>query len=87
MSKFSFNIDVSIRKNHSHYSPLFATVKNWAFEFDGNNEKDADRAAYEAHLADAMARIAELNGLGVHDLQHLFPAVLRMLKHQSPWSK
>lgn len=87
MSEVRFNIGVSIRKNHSHYSPLHSSIQNWAFQYDNNNDQDADKAAMEAHLADAMARIAELNGMGPNDLQHLFPAVLRMLKHASDWSK
>jgi hypothetical protein len=34
-----------------------------------------------------MAIVAEKNGLTANDLQHLFPAVLRMLKDTSAWSK
>jgi hypothetical protein len=58
--------------------PANRMVKNWEFEED---EKD------EATLAHTMAVIAEKNGIGSYDLQHLFPAVLRMLKSDIAWSK
>lgn len=52
-------------------------IKHWGFSnYD------------EMNLAEAMATIAEKNGVSVNDLQHLFPAVLRMLKdNNSDWSK
>ena len=53
-------------------------VKNWLFQED---EKD------EATLAHAMAIVAEKNGMSSNDLQHLFPAVLRMLKSDIDWAK
>lgn len=53
-------------------------VKNWLFQED---EKD------EATLAHAMAIVAEKNGMSSNDLQHLFPAVLRMLKSDIEWAK
>jgi hypothetical protein len=53
-------------------------VKNWLFQED---EKD------EATLAHAMAVVAEKNGMSSNDLQHLFPAVLRMLKSDIDWAK
>lgn len=53
-------------------------VKNWNFTQD---------EYYESVLAQAMAQIAEKNGLGINDLPHLFPAVLRMLKSEIPWAK
>jgi hypothetical protein len=51
--------------------PANHMVKSWLFQED---EKD------EATLAHAMAVIAEKNGMNSNELQHLFPAVLRMLK-------
>lgn len=69
------------------YSPNHDLVKNWVFGFDKGNESDELRAIKEANLSDAMARVAELNGLSRNDMQHLFPAVLRMLKSQSEWTK
>lgn len=53
-------------------------VKNWLFQED---EKD------EATLAHVMAIVAEKNGMSSNDLQHLFPAVLRMLKSDIDWAK
>lgn len=53
-------------------------VKNWLFQ---EYEKD------EATLAHAMAIVAEKNGMSSNDLQHLFPAVLRMLKSDIDWAK
>jgi hypothetical protein len=53
-------------------------VQNWLFTEDNEDE---------AMLANQMAVVAEKNGLTVNDLQHLFPAVLRMLKSNSRWSK
>lgn len=58
--------------------PTHPMVKNWMFtkeEFE------------EATLAQAMAQVAEKNGITGNHLQHLFPAVLRMLKSDIDWSK
>lgn len=53
-------------------------VKNWLFQED---------EIHEATLAHAMASVAEKNGMSSNDLQHLFPAVLRMLKSDIDWAK
>jgi len=58
--------------------PDHEMVENWLF-----TEKTED----EAGLAYYMAKIAEKSGMGANDLQHIFPAVLRMLKNDSNWSK
>ncbi|MDC7249162.1 MAG: hypothetical protein PQJ49_04510 [Sphaerochaetaceae bacterium] len=58
--------------------PAHFMVKNWLFQED---EKD------EAVLANSMAIVAEKNGMSANDLQHLFPAVLRMLKSDIDWAK
>ncbi len=58
--------------------PTHWMVKNWLFQ---ENEKD------EAALAHAMATVAEKNGMSSNDLQHLFPAVLRMIKSDINWTK
>jgi len=58
--------------------PANGMVKNWLFQED---EKD------EATLAYAMAVVAEKNGISSNNLQHLFPAVLRMLKSDIDWAK
>lgn len=69
------------------YAPNHDFVKNWVFEFEKGNESDELRAIKEANLADAMARVGALNGISRNDLQHLFPAVLRMLRSNSDWTK
>ena len=58
--------------------PANRMVKNWLFQEDEKNE---------ATLAHAMAVVAEKNGMSSNDLQHLFPAVLRMLKSNIDWAK
>lgn len=58
--------------------PLHKMVKNWMFAEDEHAE---------ALLAQAMAVVAEKNGMCVNDLFHLFPAVLRMLKSDTSWVK
>ena len=59
-------------------SPTHAMVKNWSFNL-GEEE--------EANLADAMAKVGSKNGISTNDLNHLFPAVLRMLKNESSWTE
>ena len=58
--------------------PVHHMVKHWAF--DSEMEK-------EAILANAMAAVAEKSGMTANDLQHIFPAVLRMLKNDTTWAK
>jgi hypothetical protein len=58
--------------------PAHSMVKHWLFTEDTEEE---------ANLAYAMAVVAEKGGMNANDLQHLFPAVLRMLKNGSAWSK
>ena len=58
--------------------PAHPMVNNWVFTEDEHAE---------ATLAHAMAVVAEKNGMGVNDLAHLFPALLRTLKSDIPWSK
>lgn len=59
--------------------PTHDLVKNWMFTEDTQEE---------ALLANAMAKVAEKSGMDANDLQHLFPAVLRILKNDTVvWSK
>ena len=58
--------------------PAHEMVQSWLF-----TEHTEDEAA----LAHHMAIIAEKSGMTANDLQHIFPAVLRMLKNDSAWSK
>lgn len=57
--------------------PAHQMISNWLF---GENTEE------EAALAHYMAVVAEKSGMGQNDLQHLFPAVLRMLKNDTVWS-
>ena len=58
--------------------PAHQMVQNWRF-----TEQTEDEAA----LAHYMATVAEKSGMTANDLLHIFPAVLRMLKNDSAWSK
>lgn len=58
--------------------PANKMISNWLF---------TDSTEEEAVLANSMAIVAEKSGMNANDLQHLFPAVLRMLKNESNWSK
>ena len=57
--------------------PTNPMISNWLF--DANSED-------EAILANQVAVVAEKNGMTSNDLQHIFPAILRMLKNDSKWS-
>lgn len=58
--------------------PAHSMVKNWLF---------TENEHAEATLANAIAVVAEKNGMSVNDLQHLFSAILRILKSDINWSK
>ena len=58
--------------------PTNKLVENWLF-----TETSED----EAELVNAMAVIAEKEGLNANHLQYLFPAVLKMLNRKSDWTK
>lgn len=64
--------------------PVHKMVSNWLFQ---DSSKDDLYNEQEANLANAMAEVAEANGMSANNLQHLFPAVLRMLKSNSNWAK
>ena len=66
------------KKGEEIISPNSKLVKNWVF----TSKEEA-----EALLASSMALVAEKNEMSANDLMHLFPAVLRMLKSNSMWSK
>jgi hypothetical protein len=71
-------LNYKYRKGVREVFPANRMISNWLF--DEETEK-------QAILANSMADVAELNGLTANDLQHLFPAVLRMLKDKTQWSK
>lgn len=58
--------------------PKHKSISNWSFDPD----QDA-----EANLANSMMMVAEKNGMNVNDMNHLFPAVLRMLKSKISWAE
>ena len=58
--------------------PSHPMVEHWCF---------TQQTEDEALLAHQMAVVAEKSGMTANDLQHIFPAVLRMLKNKSEWSK
>lgn len=71
---------VSNKKNTNKLDvfPKHPMVKHWLF----SEETEA-----EAMLAHHVAVVAEKGGISVNQLQHLFPAILRMLKNKSDWAK
>jgi len=58
--------------------PAHELVTSWAFT---ESERD------EAILAQAIAVVANKNGLSANDISHIFPSILRILKSEIPWSK
>lgn len=70
-------INFNYSDKHYPVKPNNEMVKNWAFK---ENEVE------EAKLAAVLAELAEKNGLSKNDLQHVFPAVLRIMKSNSEWS-
>lgn len=73
----SENLNHKSHRGKIEVFPSHDMVKNWMFQF-GEEE--------EAELAHAMAAVAEKGGLSANDLQHLFPAVLRMLRSDIRWA-
>jgi hypothetical protein len=73
------NLAFKISKGEREVYPTHEMVKNWLFKGEAAEE--------EANLAQAMAIVAEKNGINANQLQHLFPAVLRMLKSNSRWAQ
>jgi len=71
-------LNFKYRKGVQEVYPAHSMVSNWLF---GETEHD------EATLANYVALVAEKNGLTANDVQHLFPAILRMLKSDSNWAK
>jgi len=59
------------------YYEVSKLVSNWVFEEDEGDE---------ALLAKYVAGVAEKNGLGANDLQHIYPAILRMLRSDIYWA-
>jgi hypothetical protein len=66
------------RKGVKEVFPAHPMVENWLFTEDTEEE---------AMLAHQMAVIAEKGGVSANELMTIFPAVLRMLKNDTAWSK
>jgi hypothetical protein len=60
-----------------YINPVNPMISHWRF-----NEDEED----EARLANQLAVLSEKSGMTVNDLQHIFPAILRMIKNTSAWS-
>lgn len=73
----SAQLESTWRSGVEEIHPTHPMVKNWVFQ-------DGEQA--EALLVNAMAAVAGKNGMDANDLQHLFPAVLRMLKSKIRWA-
>ncbi len=71
-------LDFKYNKGVKEVYPGHPMVKSWMF---------TDSTQAEALLAHQMACVAEKSGMTANDLQHIFPAVLRMLKNETAWSK
>lgn len=65
-------------------SPEHKMIYNLVFEETENTT--GEQAVHLAELADALAYVAEGNGLTINDIVHLLPLVLRMLKVKHQWS-
>lgn len=74
----SEEIVTKFNRGKAEIFPAHSMVSNWLF---------TEETKEEAKLANAMAAVAEKSGMSVNDLSHIFPAVLRMLKNNSEWSK
>lgn len=79
------NVKIKFTVGNQSFHPL--ANESWAFPVS-ISEDDTEKMELEAHLADAVIRYGETNGMTINELQHIFPAILRMLKEtNSPWSK
>jgi hypothetical protein len=71
-------LNIKWEKGKKKVFPAHPLVSNWLF---------TEETEEEAILAHALAMVAEKSGMTANDLLHLFPALLRMLKNDSAWSK
>ena len=81
------------KKGTAQYNAVHSLVNQLVFSFNPKQDRasyeydNEEQAKAECELADAMANVAEFNGLTANDLQHIFPMVLRILKSNSVWAK
>jgi len=85
------NIDVDYKGRQGdikmYITPLAPLAKHLAFTPESESEASINEAKNEAHLADAIARVAEQNGMGINDVHQVLPFILRMLKSKTAWAK
>jgi len=74
----NLNYTTTFKNGDANYSPVNKLNNNWLF---------VEGEEAEATLANAMAMVAEKNGITRNELMHMFPMVLRMLKSKSNWVK
>jgi len=67
--------------------PHHQMMKNMVFSPKEDNDESYLKAKNEAHLADAIARVAEDNGMEINAVQRALPFILRMLKSKSVWAE
>lgn len=75
---------INHRPNHTFVRAMVFSAQR-PNKMDG--DKDSNIAYNEANLADAIAKVASDNSMSANDIQHIFPAVLRMLKSKTDWAK
>ena len=80
---------VSIVGDTFNFFPNHHFVKHCVFANKGKEgEKEVHGAMLQANFVNAMARLADLNGLSNNDVQHLITPMLRLLNTKdSDWTK
>ena len=72
------NIEIDQKDKELKYYPKHELVTNWQFP---------DTDLEEAELIHVLAKLSVKTGLSINQLQHIFPAILRMMKSNSIWAK
>jgi hypothetical protein len=70
-----------------NFFPNHFFVKNCLFTCKNENPVIIQETENEANLVNAIAQVASDNDMTANEVQHLFPAILRMLKSKSQWAK
>ena len=63
-------------KDGTKVYPDHKMVEHWQFP---------EGEELEASIAHFLAKLAEQNGIGINEMQYLFPAVLKMFNSKSIW--
>ena len=80
-----FDGAILTRKPEPGYKPSNIHIQSWLFPL--GDYSDPDMAAAECNLADAMSKVAIMNGLDENEIRAIFRVLLRMLKSDSIWAK